>query len=145
LAGILSVFALAATLALGISHRPQSTNDPLDTVYSMLAAAREGDVASYLNHFTSTTAAVLRQTRREQGDSAFASYLRSSTASLEGVAVVERESMHGSIRVRVEYVYRDRTVRQDLLISQAGKDWRISNIEDEEPRTMPLPFGTLVR
>src|ERR1700676_5410346 len=49
--------------------------DPQDTIYTMLNAARAGDVKTYLAEFTGEMHASLRQSLAEAPESGFAEYL----------------------------------------------------------------------
>ena len=148
LAAFLAVAALAGVLGLGIAHdreKQPAVDGPQGAVYSMLAAARIGNVSLYLDHFVSPAVDALRQTIRDEGGIAFSNSLRESNVSLEGIAVADPEWLGDGAQLRVEYVYRERTVVQHFLLRKAGARWKIYNVASENSVRMPTPFGTPVR
>ena len=148
IAAILAAATLAGALGLGIARNSRAAPDaagPQDAVYGMLESARQGDVARYLRHFDGEALAAIRQGLREAGEASFASYLRDTTSRIEGVAVSDPDATGDSVRIRVDYVYRDRTAVQQAILAKQGARWLIVRLEGEVPGQMPVPFGTAMR
>src|SRR5260370_10641897 len=59
---------------------------PEDAIYSMLDAARKGDVQKYLASYSGTMQTSLRQSIAESSNTAFSQYLQDTNAALKGVA-----------------------------------------------------------
>jgi len=147
-AGVLAGLALLGALGLGVGRNRRSSaqsQDPQATVYAMLDAARSGEVARYLDHFAAPAIDEFRQQIRESGESAFAKYLREANARIEGIAVTEPEIAGNAAVIRVEYVYSDRTVTQQLSLTKQADRWRIERADGEERTSMPVPFGTVLK
>src|SRR4029077_19789909 len=89
------------------------TASPQDSIYSMLDAARTGNIAAYLASYTGPMRASLQEAVHESSDAAFSKYLRNSSAAIKGVAVGDPQ-MTGDreASVRVEYVYQERNETQ---------------------------------
>src|SRR5260370_32812083 len=80
---------------------------PEDAIYSMLDAARKGDVQKYLASYSGPMQASLRQSIAESSNSAFGQYLQDTNAALKGVAgSAPLENKHGgekSPRGKIEH------------------------------------------
>lgn len=111
----------------------------------MVDAARNGDIALYLDQFAAPALEQLRQTVKENGKAAFSNYLRESNGLVEGVAVADPEFSTEFAKVRVEYVYRDHNTAQQLYLTRSGSRWRIVRAEAEDLTQMPIRFGTVLR
>jgi len=123
-----------------------STADPQSVVYAALDAARDGNVQTYLAHFTGPIEATLKQTVAESSEPGFRAYLRESNVGLKGIAVGEPQSVDdGNMKARVEFVYPDRTVAQTMYLARASNGWKISRIDGEEQVRTPFPYGTRIR
>lgn len=147
-AHILTAVVLAGVLGIGLGHRlkPVLPAEPQDTVYAMLAAARSGDVKSYLSNYTGGMEAALRQSLAESGQAAFASYLARSNAEVKGVAVAEPQPVSESeVKVRVEYVYQDRNEAQIMYLEKGQGGWKISRTDADERVKTLVPYGTPVK
>ena len=109
----------------------------------MMDAARNGDVKKYMANYTGEMARSLERARSESGD--FAKYLRDSNAALKGIAVMEPQSQsEREAKVRVEYVYQDRTEAQYFYLEKAARGWKISRVEAAERVKTIIPYGTPV-
>lgn len=118
---------------------------PQDVIYSMLDAAREGDVRRYLRAYGGQMEAALNRAVSESGEAAFSTYLRESNAAIKGVAVLEPEALSGrEVRVRVEYVYQDRNERQHMYLERTPGGWKISRVDSAERVKTLVPYGTPV-
>jgi hypothetical protein len=135
----------AATLSNLVTTRAPAASGPRDTVYRMLDAARDGDVRAYLACFGGEMQATLRQIVTEKGEAALASYIRNFNASVKGVAIQEpRAIAEREVRLRVEFVYKDRNEAQLYHLEQAGGSWKIVRQENAEGVKTPVPYGTVV-
>ncbi len=147
-AGVLAGLALFGAVGLGVARNIKSSSassDPEATIYAMLDAARAGDVARYLDYFTTPALDGLRQTIRETGAAGFSKYLRETNGSVEGIAIAGAEISAQTAKFRVEYVFPDRNATQYVYLSAARRRWRIERVDAEESNRMPIPFGTLVK
>ena len=147
IARILAAILLLGVLALGVARNSAGPlpDDPQSTVYSMLAAARAGDVERYLGYFTAPALDQLRQTVRENGTAAFSAYLRKSNASIEGVAIADPELAGELAQLRVECIYQDHNSTQQLNLTKSGGRWQIANADTEALTQMPVRYGTSMR
>lgn len=126
--------------------RQQAGSEPQDTVYTMLAAARTGDVKAYLDSYTGQMAVTLRQHAADLSESGFARYLRDSNAAVKGVAVSEvKTTADNETEARVEYVYQDRNEVQWLYLEKTRAGWKISRLDNQERVKTLVPYGTPVR
>jgi len=125
--------------------KPKAEATPQETIYAMLDAAREGDVARYLAAYTGGMEASIRQAIAEKTEPAFAGYLRQSNAAIKGIAVLEPQPLTGSeVKLRVEYVYQDRNEAQVMYLEKAGGAWKISRVDSAERVKTLVPYGTPV-
>jgi hypothetical protein len=135
-------------IALGIVLARKTTQSaaertPQDTVYAMLAAARAGDVNAYLSSYTGPMETALRQSLVEATESGFANYLKSSNASLKGVAVSDPEKINEQeAKVRVEYVYQDRNEAQMMYLEKGPNGWKIARADGDERVKTLVRYGT---
>jgi hypothetical protein len=150
-AGFLAAFLLLAALALGLARNgghsasDRQADDPQTVVYSMLDAARSGDMKRYLACYAGPMRATLQHTAAETTESVFAGQLRMSYAEIKGVAVSGAEMSGSTARVRVEYVFPDRTAVQEFQLKSGPDGWQIVGSGGEERVSMPVPFGSVVR
>lgn len=155
------VLALAAGLALAgkngwrfpyfrasapIAAVPTQEPAPQDAIYTMLEAARTGNVQAYLACYRGQMLTALEASVAESTSAGFARYLRDSNAAIKGVAIREPELLSGSeARVRVEYVYQDRNEAQTMYLEKAAGSWKIARIDSAERIKSLVPYGTPVR
>ena len=147
IARILAAVLLLGVLALGVarnSARPLP-DDPQSTIYSMIAAARTGDVERYLGYFTAPALDQLRQTVKENGAAAFSAYLEKSNAAIEGVAIADPELTGEFAKLRVEYICQDHNTTQQLNLTKSEGRWRIANADTEALTQMPVRYGTSMK
>lgn len=117
-----------------------------DTIYAMLDAARSGDVPKYLNCFSGSMDAALRQSLAESGEAGFANYLRSTQAQVKGVALNEPQPLtEREVKVRVEYVFQDRNEIQLMNLEKFAAGWKITRLESAERVKTLVPYGTPVQ
>ena len=126
----------------GLTQRTERT--PQDAIYSMLDAARNGDVNKYMASYTGQMAQSLERAQAESQD--FAAYLRDSNAALKGIAVMDPQAQsEREVKVRVEYVYQDRNETQFFYLEKTGREWKISRAETAERIKTIIPYGTPVQ
>jgi hypothetical protein len=137
--------ASAASLSNLVTSRAPAGASPQDTVYRMMDAARDGDVRAYLGCYSGQMESTLRQIAAEKGEPALAAYIRSFNASVKGVAIQEPQSTGDrEVRLRVEFVYRDRNEAQIYYLAQSGGSWKIARQENTEGVKTLVPYGTTV-
>jgi hypothetical protein len=137
--------ASAASLSNLVAARAPAGVSPQDTVYRMMDAARDGDVRAYLGCYTGQMESTLRQIAAEKGEAALASYIRNFNASVKGVAIQNPQSTaEREVRLRVEFVYRDRNEAQIYYLEQGGGSWKIARQENAEGVKTLVPYGTAV-
>ena len=137
--------ASAATLSSLLTTRAPAGSTPQETVYRMMDAARDGNVRAYLGCFTGEMQTTLRQIVAEKGEGALESYIRNFNASVKGVALQEPTSVaEREVRIRVEFVYRDRNEAQTYYLDRSGGSWKIARQENAEGVKTPVPYGTTV-
>ena len=125
--------------------RSPAGRTPQDAIYSMLDAAREGDVGAYLDSYSGRLRAELEQGVREQGKRQFGESLRTANAAIKGIAINVPEPMpEGRVRARVEYVYQDRNEVQWMYLEQVDSRWRIGRVEAAQRIPTVVPYGTPV-
>ena len=130
-----------------ISAAPSPDPKPADAVHDAFNAAREGDVAGYLEQFTEPLKSELVARREADGAAAFAQYLRRATDSVKGLVTREWQQVEDSSEVRlpVEYVYADRNEVQMYRLRQERGRWRIYALEAAETTPTLIPYGAQVR
>jgi hypothetical protein len=137
--------ASAASLSNLVAARAPAGATPQDTVYRMTDAARNGDVRAYLGCYTGQMESTLRQIVAEKGEAALATYILNFNASVKGVAIQEPQSTaERAVRLRVEFVYRDRNEAQIYYLEQGGGSWKIARQENAEGVKTLVPYGTTV-
>jgi hypothetical protein len=137
--------ASAASLSNMVATRAPAGTNPQDTVYRMMDAARDGDVRAYLGCYTGQMESTLRQIAAEKGEAALATYIRNFNASVKGVAIQEPQSTaEREVRLRVEFVYRERNEAQIYYLEQGGGSWKIARQENAEGVKTLVPYGTAV-
>lgn len=153
-AQILTV-AILALVAGGVAWRqsgwrlpgrtPPRGSTPEDAIYAMLEAARQGDVAAYVGHFTGALQTSIRQAIAESGEEGFARYLRESNAPIKGIAITAPERLsENAVKARVEYVYQDRNEVQYMYLERIGDAWRITRLDATQRIQTLVPYGTPV-
>jgi Na+-transporting NADH:ubiquinone oxidoreductase subunit NqrC len=143
---VLALLAALAARKMGWRlPEAKASQDPQDTIYAMLNAARSGDVKTYLAEFTGQMEASLRQSLAETTESGFAKYLRDSNAAIKGVAVSDPQKVTDlEAKVRVEYVYQDRNEAQTMYLEKGPKGWKIARADNDERVKTLVPYGTPV-
>ena len=156
-AKILTATLLVAIAWIGLapgvrtSHIPRRPvapphSEPQDAIYVMFNAARAGDVKAYLGAYTAPMEAALRETMAESSELAFAQYLKSSAASIKGVALSDPEKASNSeAKVRVEYIYQDRNEMQTMYLEKRANGWKIARTDAVERIPALIPYGTPVK
>jgi Domain of unknown function (DUF4878) len=120
--------------------------EPQDTIYTMMNAARAGDVRTYLDSYTGPMLASLRQMIAGTTEADFGKYLKDSNAAVKGVTVFDPERISDAeARVRVEYVYQDRNETQTMVLEKVSGVWKISRTDAEQRVNTPIPYGTPIK
>jgi hypothetical protein len=141
----LAVMVVVRHSSVGVQPQKAEGATPQTTIYTMLDAARSGDIAAYLDEYTGSLQASLKQTIDEKTEAAFARYLRASDSEIKGVAVSEpRPLSDREVAVKVEYVYQDRNEAQTLVLEKAGERWKITRVDDATRVKTPVPYGSKV-
>jgi hypothetical protein len=136
----LALLLAVAGLAL-VRNRPspRAAQEPQDTVYAMLDAAKAGDVKGYLASYTGQMEGALRQTLT-------ANYLKDSHAAIKGVAVSDPQKITDlEAKVRVEYIYQDRNEVQMVYLDKGADGWKISRVDSDERVQTLIPYGTPIK
>lgn len=119
---------------------------PQDVIYSMLDAAREGNVPQYLAAYTGQMETALKKTVAESSEEAFAKYLRQTNEPIKGIALQEPEKLTDrEVKVRVEYVFADRNEVQYMYLEKVGETWKIARVDATERIPTLVPYGTPVQ
>ncbi len=125
-----------------------STPRPQEQIlWTMIDAARAGDVSAYLDCFAGDLRARLQKTVEEMGQVKFADYLKRMSSEPKGltVRVSEIETISASeVKVPLEYVFADRNELQIYRVTQVGSDWKISGVEQAQRVRTLIPYGTEV-
>ncbi|MDW8367604.1 MAG: hypothetical protein RMK49_17305, partial [Abditibacteriales bacterium] len=132
--------------------QPPQPSDPTprpqeQILWTMVDAARVGDVQAYLDCFTGDLRARLQKTVEEVGEAKFADYLKRTSHEPKGlvVRVSEIETVSASeMKVPLEYVYADRNEVQVHRVIQVGNEWKISGVEQTQRIKTLIPYGTEV-
>jgi len=118
---------------------------PEDAIYGMLDAARAGDVNAYLASYSGQMNNLLKHSAAESGPGAFEKYLKNSNAAIQGVALSPPQTLSDSqVKVRVEYVYRDRNEVQFIYLRKDGSRWKIYQVDSAEQVKTLVPYGSVV-
>lgn len=150
-AQIATVLLLAGLLGLAVARRGRTAaatsakeQTPQDAIYTMLDAARDGNVDRYLASYTGQMQASLRQAIVESSD--FSKYLKQSNAAIKGVAIMEpRQTSDDEVEARVEFVFQDRNEVQSMVLRRATGAWKIERVDSAERVKTLVPYGTPVR
>ncbi len=88
---------------------------------------------------------LLQHSAAESGPGAFEKYLKDSNAAIQGVALSPPETLDASqVKVRVEYVYRDRNEVQFLYLRKESSTWKIYQVDSAERIKTLVPYGSVV-
>jgi hypothetical protein len=130
--------------AIGQLLQPK-TIAPDDAIYRMLDAAKAADVNAYLDSYGGHMQELLKQSAAESGNGGFEKYLKTSNAAIQGVALTPPETVSGSqVKVRVEYVYRDRNEVQFIYLQKESSTWKIYRVDSAERVKTLVPYGSAV-
>ena len=128
-----------------LSGGDAETAQPRDTIYAMLDAARDGDVAGYIACHAGPMGRQLEQSRDEMTAAGFARYLQDRNREIKGVAINEPEmASEREARIRVEYVYQDRNEVQQVYLESLDGAWKIIGVDGAERVKALVPYGTPV-
>jgi hypothetical protein len=147
---LVAIAGIALAPGLRMSHLLRRLaappSEPQDAIYSMLNAARAGDVKAYLGAYTGPMEAGLRETVAENSEPAFAQYLKGSAAGIKGVALSDPEkASEAEAKVRVEYIYQDRNEVQTMYLEKHANAWKIARTDAGERIPTLIPYGTPVK
>src|SRR5277367_724885 len=158
IAQVLTIAILAVALVLAVGRNkgwslssvraavPAADDSaPQDAVYAMLDAARQGKVDAYLASFGGAQEARLRQSIAESSAASFSKYLAGMNSAVKGVAVTTPEALApNQVKVRVEYVYQDRSETQIMRLEKRGAGWKIVDVSSSDRIQIVVPYGTPV-
>jgi hypothetical protein len=153
LSAIVTCILLAGTFGL-LSQRERLTGfrqsenpEPVEVIWRMTDAAREGNSKAYLDCFTGDLEQVLRRTAAEMGETKFSEHLKQLNADVTGIAVasVEDETGQSERRLDVEFVYRGRNESQQHYFRLVDGRWRIDRLDDGQHLKVLIPYGTSVK
>jgi hypothetical protein len=120
-------------------------DNPEDSIYGMLDAARAGNTQAYLDFFASPIRDQLLQVVKENSEPKFAAYLKSQNTAFQSVAVSVVDRLSDSeVQARVEYVYANRNEVQGLYLRKDASRWRIFKITGADQIKTLVPFGSTV-
>lgn len=137
---VLAAIALRDRLGSG-----EAARSPDATVYAMLDAARNGDIESWLAVYTGNLASSFRAAAGEQGEAGFRAWLKSTDASLKGVALQPVEKLSDdTARLQVEYVFADRNEKQTVYLRLVDSAWKIERLDAAARVPTLVPYGTRV-
>lgn len=121
------------------------TKSPEDAIYSMLDASRAGNTKAYLDAYTGQLHDQLRQSIADASSEKFVKYLQDTNAAIQGVALALPESTGpNSVKVRTEYIFKDRNEVQMVHLQRQGGDWKIYRVDGAERGKTLVPYGTAV-
>ena len=118
--------------------------EPRDVIYSMLDAARDGNVDEYLECYTSQLERTLIQSSEEMGRDRFSQFLKDRNQDIKGIAMNAPVESGAETEVRVEYVYADRNEVQEFYLVKQDDSWKISRVSNIRRVETPVPYGTPV-
>jgi len=112
-------------------------------VRSLLRAAAEGDVETYLAGFDDTYRQRLQQQMTERGREAFAAELQDAAKARTSHAIFSAEGLGESTTTTVvlESAYPDRNERQTFHLERSGGTWTVTNVETARAHKPQVPFG----
>jgi hypothetical protein len=117
-----------------------------DCVEKLLASARNGDAASYLDRFGGALRARLEREADERGRAAFAQLLRRAGLARKSHAIFGPEfdgDRAGAARLTVESAFADRVERQTFRLERAEGRWRVIEIETPREHVPKKALGSL--
>ena len=139
-------FVAVRKLKLAPAPKAAAGSTPQDAIYSMLDAAREGDVRKYVSCYTGQMLASLEQAVAEKSEREFSRYLKESNAPIKGIAITEPQTLTDrEVKVRVEYIYQDRNEAQTMYVEKQGSAWKIARVDSTERIKTLIPYGTPVQ
>jgi hypothetical protein len=115
-------------------------------IESLLASARDGDVASYLGAFGGSVHPRLQREADERGSSAFAAALRRAGLARRSHSVFAPELEAGSsaaVRIVVESIFADRVERQSFRLEHTSGRWLVTGIETAREHVPEPALGSL--
>jgi hypothetical protein len=148
---IVTALVMASLLAFAISRHsvrraePASETGPEGAIYTMLEAARAGDVSAYLSQYSGPMASTLRAVVAEKSEAGFRDYLRSTNAEVKGIAVSGVHQVSNSeAELQLEYVFQDRNEVQSVKLERERDRWKIVRVDSAERVKTLVPYGTPV-
>ena len=115
-------------------------------IEGLLADARAGDVAAYLNAFGSPLRERLERESDEIGRAVFAFRLRRTGLARKSHAIFAPEpdgDAPDATRITVESTFADRIERQTFRLEQAHGSWLVTAIETAREHVPTKPLGSL--
>jgi hypothetical protein len=142
IATIVTLVILGVIVLFAVRGRDREPPEPEGLVWTLIEAAQEGDVDTYLACFDGDLRQQLEATALEMSRDGFGEYLRSSSDPLTGVAVYDVELLQQDrASLTVEYVYRDATERQRVELTLVRGAWTITGLEKSKRAKPLIPYG----
>ncbi len=120
----------------------RSPATPEDVIWRMSDAAREGNVAAYLDCFSGALRQNLQRAVAEMGEAQFSQYLKRLNSEMTGIAVSDFEQINESeAALRVEFVFRGRNEAQKHHFKLVNGAWKIEKLDGAEQIKPLMPYG----
>lgn len=116
------------------------------SIEGLLAAARDGDVDTYLKMFSGALRDRLTREADEIGRDVFARRLRLAGLARKSHAVFSPErdgDRADAVRITVESTFADRIERQEFRLERDQSGWAVTAIETARENVPTTPFGSL--
>jgi len=168
LAGLVTTMIMGFLIWSGLNRSPSSTHPATDSetgsrlqdlrfenrarlhgatdcIEGLLASARDGDAASYLDAFGGPLRARLEREADERGRDAFALLLRRAGLARKSHAIFAPEpdgNRTGAARITVESAFADRLERQTFRLERAEGGWLVTEIETAREQVPKNSLGS---
>jgi hypothetical protein len=115
---------------------------PEDVVWRMSDAAREGNVAAYLDCFSGALRQNVQRAVAEMGEAQFSQYLKRLNQEMTGIAVSDFERISDAeATLRVEFVFRGGNEAQKHHFKLIDGAWKIEKLDGAERIKPLIPYG----
>lgn len=129
----------------GTASTPAQPPGPAGRVQTMLIAAQEGDVETYLACFAGELREALNRQAAEASRAAFADRLRQEEADLENLVTKDvKQPAEDEATLELVRSYTDRNLRHRVRLKRIGGEWKITDLVPVEQYKPEIPYGTPV-